>query len=410
MTSGVSSAQAASDTLNAGTTTAATSVVPIETPQWSLPLRYLGLIGGLIVGSLLLSVLTPVMDIVLLGFVFAFLLHAAAQFLMLHSRMGYRSAVIAVYLIIVVVLAGVAIAFAGELIDRLGSLVASTQQGAEAIEAGAPPEGIPPSAAEWLRQIDFGAVVRTALDAADRLVSRLTLALSSVIGCIGLVLTALLFAFMLQLNLKGARGSLRTWIPEKYGRETALLLGKLDQVWSGYVVAGVIFAASLSLLSMVQYALMGVPNPVILGLINGTLALIPAIGGFLGSFLVASVCLMTGSSVFTEMDNLTFAVLVWVVNSIVTQGVYYFIGLPATGRGVRLPLALVLIGGLAGLATGSLFFAWLTVPVIATLKVAAGYLLSKYGGLDPFPGEDVPVGAEPGFFGQLYARPPEQGR
>jgi predicted PurR-regulated permease PerM len=390
MTSDVPSAQAASDALNAGTTSAAPSVTPIETPQWSLPLRYLGLIGALIVVSLLFTVLAPVLDLILLGFVFAFLLHAAAHFLTLHARLGYRSAVIAVYLIIVVVFAGIAIAFASRLIDSLGGLVASVQEAAGDMEAGAPPEGIPPSAAEWLREVDFGAVVQATLDAAGRLMSRLALGLSGVIGFIGLVVTALLFAFMLQLNLKGARGSLRAWIPEKYGRETALLLSKMDQVWTGYIVAGVIFAGALSLVSMVQYALMGVPNPLILGIINGTLALIPSIGGFIGSFIVATVCLVTGSSVFTEMDNLTFAVLVWVVNSVVTQGVYYFIGLPATGRGVRLPVALVLLGGLAGLATGSLLLAWLAVPVIATLKVTAGYLLSKYGGLEPFPGESVP--------------------
>ena len=180
-----------------------------------------------------------------------------------------------------------------------------------------------------------------------------------------------------------------------------ILLRKLDGAWAGYLVAGIIFASVLSLISFVQYVLMSVPFPVVLALATGFITLIPSVGGILSTVLVFVVCVALGPTSPTTMDNLTYAVIVAVINGIITQATYYFVGLPITGRGVKLPIAIVLIGSMAGLATGSLIFAWLTVPIIASLRTGLGYLIAKANGQDPFPGEPMPEGPAHGFLSQL---------
>jgi hypothetical protein len=75
--------------------------------------------------------------------------------------------------------------------------------------------------------------------------------------------------------------------------------------------------------------------------------------------------------------------------------------LPIVGKFVQLPTVLVLVGVLAGLALGSIVLAFLAVPILSTLVIVGGYVLSKIARRDPFPGEEVPDPPGEGFFSQL---------
>jgi predicted PurR-regulated permease PerM len=116
---------------------------------------------------------------------------------------------------------------------------------------------------------------------------------------------------------------------------------------------------------------------------------------------VAVPCLLLGSTVFTDMPNLTFALLVLLINVAITQLTYNFLALPIVGKYVNLPTAVVLVGVMVGVALGSIVLAFLAVPILATLTTIGGYILSKIARRDPFPGEDVPDPPEEGFFSQL---------
>jgi predicted PurR-regulated permease PerM len=224
---------------------------------------------------------------------------------------------------------------------------------------------------------------------------------SGLAGVVGLLGSALIFSLFLMLDLGGARGTLAEWVPTRFHREITLLLMRLDRVWVGYMLAQVIYGTLLALVSLVQYNLMGVPFPVAMSIMTGVISLIPTIGGLLSSVIVASFCLIFGSSVFVDMSNGAFALLVVTIDVLKTQITYNFIALPIVGRYVKLPVSVVFVGVLVGLALGSIILAFLVVPILSTLRIMGSYILSKVMGGEPFPGETVPDPPEAGFFSQL---------
>jgi predicted PurR-regulated permease PerM len=227
-------------------------------------------------------------------------------------------------------------------------------------------------------------------------------------GLIAVLVSALLFSLFLMLDLNRGRGVLADWLPPAYHREILLLLRRLDGVWVGYITAQVIYGALLAVFSLLEYTLLGVPFPVVMSIVTGVVSLIPTIGGLLSSAIVASFCLIFGSSVLVDMSNGTFALLVVVIDVLKTQITYNFIALPIVGRYVKLPVSVVFVGVLVGLALGSIILAFLVVPILATLRIFGSYILSKVMGREPFPDETLPEAPQPGFFSQLFVSDPKQ--
>jgi predicted PurR-regulated permease PerM len=187
---------------------------------------------------------------------------------------------------------------------------------------------------------------------------------------------------------------------------------KLDRVWVGYMVAQVIYGTALAIFSFFEYALLGVPYPFVMAVLTGLISLIPTIGGILASLVVAIPCLLLGSTVFTDMSNGTFALLVVAINVVITQVTYNFFALPIVGKFVKLPTAVVFVGVLIGVALNSIILAFLAVPILSTVTIVGGYVLAKVAQREPFPGETLPDPPEAGFFSQLVIAsptPPNQG-
>ncbi|HYO88953.1 MAG TPA: AI-2E family transporter [Candidatus Limnocylindrales bacterium] len=378
-------------------------IAEASSAQWGYPLRIFGMALVLLILGVFAVLFAPVVTIILLGFVFAFVFHATARFF---ERFGAKYTFTTIVIYLLITLAGVTLILSvGRVVLRnADQLAQSVESAADVIRSGELPEGLSTDSAELLNDIGVPEMITVGSSVVSQFLARMSLGLSSLAGLIGTLGVALLFAFMLQLGLHASNRNVLAFVPGANRRDVTLLLDKLDQTWGGYLIAGIIFAAVLALLSFVQFTLMNVPFALVLAIATGILTLIPSIGGLLATVLVFAVCVVLGPTNPNGMDNLIFALLVAVVNGVITQGTYYFVGLPLTGRGVRLPIAVVLIGSVAGLATGSLLFAWLTVPIIASLRILLGYLIAKANGLDPFPNESVPT-EEGGFLRQLLAPP-----
>lgn len=390
------------------------SVTPaVNTPldrasaQWSMPLRYVALVVVLIGIALIPIVLAPVLNIVLVGFLVAFLLFIPIRLLMRHAGMRQIPATLLAYLVLILVLGYVLFSLADRMNARWDEFVTTVQQQAQAFEKELTLITASPTFRDFLRQVDLPQLVQ------EGITSLRQLGLNTVKGVGGFIATigsGLFFSFLLMLNLASARGHLAGWLEEPHEREVGLLLMKLDNIWVGFILANVVFGVLLGVLSWIQFALMGVPFAAVMAVLTGVLTLIPTIGGLLASLIVAIVCLILGSTTWTDMPNWEFALIVTVVNVLITQGLYNFVGLPITSKFVKLPVAVVLIGVLTGLAQGSLLLAFLTVPLISTIVTVGAYLLSKVTARDPFPGQDLPVEPEPGFFSQLLFQPVQPGR
>jgi predicted PurR-regulated permease PerM len=358
-------------------------------PQWDKGTRYLAAAFLVIATALLLIGLVPVISMVAMGFIIAFLIYIPIRAVMRRAPgVHYSFAVVVFYLVVVLVVGALIYFGVSYFVDRVGELSISFEDAS--VELEIPENELTGQLLQALTKV-LAAVIQAMLS--------LT---SGVAGLIGVLVSALLFSFFLMLDLNRGRGVLVDWVPPEYHREMTLLLRKLDGIWVGYITAQVIYGTLLAVFSLVEFTLLGVPFPVVMAIMTGIISLIPTIGGLLSSAIVASFCLIFGSSVFVDMSNATFALVVVVIGVVITQVTYNFIALPIVGRYVQLPVSVVFVGVLAGLALGSIVLAFLVVPILATLRIFGSYILSKVMGREPFPDEFVPEAPQPGFFSQLF--------
>jgi predicted PurR-regulated permease PerM len=360
--------------------------------QWARTTRYLAAAFLIVAIGVLLLFLIPVIHTVALGFIIAFLMYLPIRALTRRSSIRYSLAVILLYVLLVVIIVVIGVTAFSVFSKQSDTLSAALEAAIADIEEHE----------DALDQL----VARVGSSAGAWLAEALASTVSGVLGLLGLVLAGLFFSFLLLLAMGNAKGALADWITPRSDRESILLLMKLDQVWVGYLVAQVIYGTALAVLSFIQYSLLGVPFPFVMAVLTGLISLIPTIGGLLASLIVSIPCLLLGSTVLTDMSNLTFALLVLALNVVITQITYNFFALPIVGKYVKLPTALVFVGVLVGVALGSIVLAFLAVPILSTLTIVGGYVLAKIAQREPFPGETVPDPLEEGFFSQLLIPSP----
>jgi len=180
----------------------------------------------------------------------------------------------------------------------------------------------------------------------------------------------------------------------------AILLTWLDHIRGNSLAGTGLFAVVLALGSILEYWRLGVPYPLVFGVLTGLISLIPFIGGFVSGFIVLIPCLLLGSSRFTGLDPFVFAIGVALINDLLCQVSYNFIALPIIGKLVRLPCWVVLSGVRLGDAFNSILFAFLVIPIFSTLRLLNTYFLSKIVEREPFPGLEKPGSPARGFFSQ----------
>lgn len=361
-----------------------TRALPVH---WEKPARYMATAFLVVGGALLLSLLMPIFQIVALSFMFAFVFFIPIQKIVSRFPDRFGLVVVIVYLL-------VAILFGWLIYSGLKNLALGINNlSGDLNKADA---GLIVNPGDFTSQI-----LKDVADTGSMLATGLKSLVSRFVGGISVAVTAFVLSLILLLNLHQARGFLADWIPARYQGEITQVLFNLDGIWVGYIFANVIFGAVVGLGSFVEYRLLGVPYPFVMAVLTGVITPIPAIGGIVASFVVAIPCLFLGSSVFVDMTNGAFTLLVYLLNVAVTQGAYYFIALPVIGKLSKLPTVLVFIGVTAGLATGNILLAFLSVPILSTIMIGGKYVLSKIIGLDQVPGQELVESAEPGFFSQL---------
>jgi predicted PurR-regulated permease PerM len=229
--------------------------------------------------------------------------------------------------------------------------------------------------------------------------------IASIAGLVGVTFIAIIFSFWLLSDMGSRRGALRRSLAGDGIRQVGVLLRRLDQIWIGYLTAEIIFGLIMTVASLIEFWLLGVPFFILMAVLTGILTLIPSVGGLIASVVVAIPCLVLGSTRFVTMDPVTFTILVTAVNIITTQVSYNLIAVPIIGRFVRLPASVVLISVLVPVIMGNFLLAFLIVPILSSLTIAGGYLMAKTTSRDPYPGEQAPAVPEEGLFGQLIAAP-----
>jgi predicted PurR-regulated permease PerM len=183
--------------------------------------------------------------------------------------------------------------------------------------------------------------------------------------------------------------------PRERGDALRRMFDAIGYATGNYVRGALVQATIAGFSSFIVLVILGVPYAAALSVIIFALDLIPLIGATLGAVLVGVVILIAG--------DFPIDLVVWVIWSVVYQQVENNVIQPRIqSRAVALEPFLVIVSVLFGSTLFGVMGALLSVPVAASLQIAARELLRFRRGRFDDPG-DSPYGDEGG--GPLGAEP-----
>jgi predicted PurR-regulated permease PerM len=399
--------------------------------QWSLPARYLVAIVLILLGIVTLVLLLPLLQVLFLAFLISFLIFIPTRALRRRTRLPYALIIAVFFLALFGLLACALLNLIPSLINAFSSMwtsvqirydqlaaqlsAAPTSNGVVSI-AGIPVDlsaimpalqqfvaGQPASGGAGLPLSDIIAVLG---QLAGGIVGLAGSVFNSVAGLVAMLFSALIIALFLLIDLPVSSGILTDWVPPQYSREITLLFARLDQIWLRFFKAEVVIGLIIGLGNFVIFLLLGVPYPLPLAIIMGTIGLIPTIGGILAAIPIVIVCTLFGSTRLLELDPLIFTLIVVIASVVYNQLIYTFVAPRISGAAVHLPAVAVVVGVLAALTLVGILGALLVVPIMGSIRLFVNFALAKLALRDPYPADEAPPAEIPGFFSQLlYVKP-----
>jgi predicted PurR-regulated permease PerM len=156
----------------------------------------------------------------------------------------------------------------------------------------------------------------------------------------------------------------------------------------------------------VAATVLGVPNPLVLGLIAGVLEFVPNLGPLLALVPAALLALVSQSNTLPFLEGPTFALVVIIVWTLI-QNVESLIIVPRVmGGSLNLHPVVVIVGVLAGASFAGALGVILAAPAIASVRLLLHYIYGKVTDQQVFPAvpAEVMLPPRPTFFGGVRRR------
>lgn len=432
---------------------------PEYQPQFSLWVRQLLTVIVLIVAVYLLTITAPVLPMLTIAFLIAFVMFIPSRAIARNTPIPYAIVVILLYGLMGSLLVFGLLLLTPTLISGFNSILNSFRQGysdlivslqslrpqdAVLLILGVPIDlsdvvrtvqgiflnGVVPRTTGFLlpqglgsmastgQQVELGNLINQILPLFGPVSQTVTSAIGSVAGFIGSVLLAVFVSFLILLDVPFTQSVISRKVPTQYHREFALLVNKLAKIWNGFFRGQVLIGFAIGLLTFVQLQGMGISNAFTLAVITGTISLIPTIGGIIALVPLSLIPLIQGSQLFPQVPNVIMAGLVVGINLVISQIIWNVVAPKILGDALELPLPVIIVGVFVGAAAGGVLGAFLAAPIMATLKEIFAYIWHKINLEDPFPGEPAPfrwgddpfanrrTGEMPSLGGQMLAAEP----
>jgi predicted PurR-regulated permease PerM len=385
------------------------------TTQWREPTRYIISIALAIFLLFLIYISRSVLILLLVAALIAMLVRPMIKFLIKRGRFPKLAAVFLVYFLVAVVIILAPLVLVPPIVNAVNSLleidwiivlesvlkwVDTTLRDLRALNFLIPGmnqaiDSIVDSALAALENTDL--IELPELDPVAA-ISSISQAFASGFGIavsvVGTVISALtslafmlLFSVYISLDTENIYRSLMGIVPDAYRNEAETLFFRLMRAWNAFFRGEIVLMLIIFALVWIGNLILGTPNAFLLAVIAGLLELIPGIGPTIALIPAVLLALIQGST-HLPVNNLVFAIIVFVFY-LAVQGFENNLIVPRViGGGLKLHPIVVIVGVLVGAANAGILGALLASPAIATGKEILNYLYRKILKEDPFPPEE----------------------
>ena len=384
---------------------------------WNKTTKYLVGIGLVLFGLYVLYLSGPVLPMVIIAALLAFLVLPIVNFFNSRLKVPRGLAVLLTYLIVAIVVLLSPLIFLPPIIDGFNfllnidyaSLVVGVQEWMEqtllhlqdvdfqllgfSLDLGA----MVTPALELMQDTEAGisvslpsleTVIRSIRSAANLTYGFATNVAGAVFTTVLTFIVTLLSAIYMTLDAPKFAQRFLNVVPAPYRPEMAVLLKRLNRTWRAYLRGQLYLMVIIGVLTWLGATAIGLPGAFALAVIAGVLELIPNLGPVLAAIPAVIVALIQGST-YLPVNNLAFALIVIGLYILIQQVENTFLVPRILGEAVDLHPLVVLIGVIVGASVAGILGALLAAPVIASVREIVSYLYAKILGEEPFPPETV---------------------
>jgi predicted PurR-regulated permease PerM len=199
-----------------------------------------------------------------------------------------------------------------------------------------------------------------------------------------MVVFTFVIGFYLTRDAEQVLSWLRGLIPPAYRSDAESLTVEIDGIWTAFFRGQVLLSLIVTGILTTLSAVLGLPQPLLLGVWGGLLEFLPSIGNTIWGLTVIIIALVTGST-YLPLPNAIFAIVVAVAYVAFAQLDINVLIPNIIGRYVRLHPVVVILGVIIGATVGGVLGVALAAPTIASIRIIGRYLYAKLFDLDPFP-------------------------
>ncbi len=182
------------------------------------------------------------------------------------------------------------------------------------------------------------------------------------------ILLMFIVAFLLALDAQSTRRVLRRLVPNDYRTDFDSIWRRIRRMLYAYVRGQLIIAGLIGILCGIWCAVLGVSDPVGLGVLAGITALVPYLGPFLGAIPAVLVGLAA-----SPLKALLVAAGYIVISNVILNLVFPKV----VGDAVKLPPLLVIVAFIAGFSWAGVLGMFVAVPIAATLRILFDHIYPR---------------------------------
>lgn len=262
-----------------------------------------------------------------------------------------------------------------------------------------------------LSTVNLEPIVNSLISTVQPLLSRTGTILASALGAtastLGMLILIMVMGYYLLRDFGQLDEAFLDLVPHEYRADFSRLLRETGAVWHAFLRGQAILGVAMGVLTAVVYGALGLRFALGLGLIAGVLEFVPIFGPIIAGILAVLVALFQAGNWF-GLSPLAYALIIAAVATLIQQFENTILVPRIIGHSLNLHPLIVLVAAVSGGFLAGVLGVLLAAPVVATLRLWGGYFYRKSVGLDSWPSlvvereEEEPIS----FWDRLRARLP----
>ena len=360
-------------------------------PPWNWPAK---LIVGLALVAIAIWILVQFQGFlgpIIVSFLLTYLFHPAASFLQKKIKIPWRAAVTIIYFIVVVAMLGLLTWGGLALLDQVQNLITFIQKNIDQI-----PQLITDLTQNTYQigPFEFSLSGLAWTDFTDQIVGAIQPVIGQIGSIAGSVATGaanvflvigiiLLVSYFMLAESKGVTNRLENIRIPGYTADFQRIGQELNNIWNAFIRGQLVVVLITVIVYTIYLGSMGIQFFFGLALLAALGRFIPYIGAWITWITYGLVALLQGATIFNLPSGI-YALVVLGGAILIDTMLDNLLVPKVMSENLKVHPALVLVGALIAVDFLGIIGILLAAPVLATLKLFAGYIFDKLTDLDPW--------------------------